>query len=261
MSVEFSTVGLNDNGATLEVWKMDLGALVLLASCVRAASSSKQPRKFCALILFFILSTVFFHEMGHAVTFLNYGCRKAHVSVRLGWGFAYCVDMDPRKRPKKASEETDSSLDDGDSQAYEKYIDGDAAGWWISANGTFVALLYLLVFCGVLFTVGKKLGQEAVHPAWPTYFYDFGTFWALVWYPVISVIFQWGDFVSIYKFLDYPVQGVFFCVVQVGFLCGHSFVRRPVQNAWKEFRKGGSGGEISGENGGNGGGEAPTSSV
>jgi hypothetical protein len=236
-SIEYSTIGINDDGATDDVWSMDLVALIVILQFARSGrayavgehGSVWKARRFGLLSVFFIISIVLVHELGHALTFLTHGCEKAHVSVRAAWGFAYCVEMKPEERQDMAVKE-DNSANDSSVELRNRWVGTETAGWWIAANGTFAALLYLLLFVFVLYMLHRII-PNMVEKDWPEHFYDFGAYWALVWYPVISVIFRWGDFVAIYAFGEFPVHTGMFCVVQLVFLLCMRWTRKQLQKS------------------------------
>jgi hypothetical protein len=140
---------------------------------------------------------------------LQYGCGEVLISHRIAWGYAICL----------------SSAGSGGGGGL--YAQHDHEQWWVAANGTLLGLAWLLLFCGSL-AVAVRIGparlREALGDDAVAECYDFGTFWALVWYPVVSLLARWGDFVTIYGG-ELPLVALFLSI-QLLFLSMHSAVRK-----------------------------------
>ena len=236
MGVGWRTIGYDDpRTAELVGGKttmMDLATVVLV---FKWGYNLRQSVHAAACEMAFILTVVALHEWGHALALAAFGCADVVISHRIAWGYTVCVDSAGSGAAAAAT--TDANDE-----------------WWAAAIGVFVGLGYLLLFCGAVRLATRytslDLGEAGVAGI-----YDFGVFWALVWYPCMSLLSQWGDFVTIYHTSSHTcgevaalgelteAEGVaatesagvcfgavlLFVVVQAAFLCAHSTVRRKTR--------------------------------
>ena len=180
MGVGWRTIGYDDP-RTAEVvggktTMMDLATVVLV---FKWGYNLRQSVHAAGCEMAFILTVVALHEWGHALALAAFGCADVVISHRIAWGYTVCVDS-----AGSGAATTATTTDANDE-------------WWAAAIGVFVGLGYLLLFCGAVRLATRytalNLGEAGVAGI-----YDFGVFWALVWYPCMSLLSQWGDFVTIY---------------------------------------------------------------
>lgn len=188
MGVEWRTIGMG-GGGDAEVGSTTLMDFATFCLVFWWGFSLRRNVQAAVVEMAFIVSVVTLHEYGHAATMGAYGCTEALVSHRIAWGYAVCLDARP---PANATAAELAASYAG------SYSPSTHQEWWIAANGTFFGLGYLLFFCAALKVANRHVEQLLLGPNGISGIYDFGVFWALVWYPVMSLLSQWGDFTVIY---------------------------------------------------------------
>lgn len=216
---------------------MDMVAIVMFYQFFRQFKHARKDGQGCCLALktslldvVLLVSLIAAHEWGHAVTMEQYGCEEVFIYHRLSWGFAGCSQWGEQGGPLGNSTSAEGvALQDAKERAKE--VIGDMSSeindriaelsgkkhmqWWIVANGTLIGLAYLLLFCAALRLVSAAidLGSRPVSHA-----YDLGVGYSLIYYPLLSLALQWGDFVKIYDSENHAPLVVFFLCVQAAFV-------------------------------------------
>ena len=205
---------------------MDISALYMLFVLLKAARPAGQ-RASAFVSLLMITSTVAVHEYGHALTMdsMDGHCAETVIYHRIAWGYAGCVKMGAGAAASASAAAAAAAANSAAARlGVTDWVADEHKQWWIAANGTLFALAYLLLFVVALRLLTActrlDLGEGGIARV-----YDFGVHWALVWYPVMSVATQWGDFVTIYDAKKHKALVFFFLCVQAAFLAGHSAVR------------------------------------
>ena len=142
----------------------------------------------------FVVTVVALSEYVHAAAMRGAGCERVIISHRIGCGYTACIGSS-----------TNSTFG---------YAPTGHEQWWVASSGPLVGLSYLLLFCAALQAALRHVAAFDLGPAGVAGVYDVAVVWWLVWYPVMSLLAGWGDFVVIYGTETRPCWGECYTVTE-----------------------------------------------